>query len=128
MNLYPYNYYSLYFALGLLAIVLIVTLIKVLIMSKNLKNMNNNTSIIQENISALKNKTQLVNDIKEEKKKKTAWIKTALPIALAIHTIYKKNDNLKGVSGYTKAAKAYVKNTQAEKKIIKRINKALLKK
>lgn len=128
LNIYPYNYYSLYGALILLGLVLVITLFKALKMSKNLKVMSAQTANIQNNLSIMQNKSNIAKEIKEEKKKKNAWIKTVLPIAWAIRTIYKKNDDLVGLKGYKTAATTYLKTSQAEKKIIKRVNRALLKK
>ena len=97
-------------------------------MSKSLKNMNLETNNIQASLGNLQNKSKIINEEKEAKKKKYGWLKTALPIAIAIRAIYNNNDELHGIKGYTTAAQTYIKRNQQESKIIKRINRALLKK
>lgn len=128
INIYPINFYILYAAIAILVIALLITLIKVMKMGKSLKAMNLETTAIKDNLANMQFKTKIINETREEKKKKTAWLKTALPIALAIQAIYRNNDDMVGVKGYTSAAKVYFKNTQAEQKIIRRVNRALLKK
>ena len=128
MNIYPYNYYILYGSLGLLVLALLITLIKALKMAKSFKNMNLETSAIQDNLNNMNKKTILINEVKEAKKKKYGWLKTALPIAIAIRAIYNSNDDLHGIKGYKTAAQTYMKRTSQENKFIKRVNRALVKK
>lgn len=128
MNIYPYNYYILYGSISLLVLALLITLIKALKMAKSFKNMNLETSAIQDNLNNMNKKTILINEVKEAKKKKYGWLKTALPIAIAIRAIYNSNDDLHGIKGYKTAAQTYMKRTSQENKFIKRVNRALVKK
>ena len=128
MNIYPYNYYILYGSIGLLVLALLITLIKALKMSKSFKNMNLETSSIQDSLNNMNKKTAFINEVKEAKKKKYGWLKTAIPIAIAIRAIYNSNDDLHGLKGYKTAAQTYMKRTTQENKLIKRVNRAIIKK
>ena len=97
-------------------------------MAKSFKNMNLETSAIQDNLNNMNKKTILINEVKEAKKKKYGWLKTAIPIAIAIRAIYNSNDDLHGIKGYKTAAQTYMKRTSQENKFIKRVNRALVKK
>lgn len=124
-TLYPYNLYILYAAIVLLLLFLCFTIIKALSSLKEIKTLTNNTASMQVKLNQTKEKTETIQRRANELLKKTKWIFTALPILLAMQAIYKNNDDLEGIKGYSSAAKIYFKNTNEEKKLVKRLNKAM---
>lgn len=80
---------------------------------------------IQKQSQWIEIKTSAISEKKEEDRKKNKYLKLLLPIVLAIHSIYKKDEDLHGVGGYAKATKRYVHQQNEEKKLFKRFEKYL---
>lgn len=125
ISLYPYNYYFLYFSVGLLIAFLIMTVVKLLSLPKAAASLTPALDKMKKQTDLISIKTGAMNETKKESEKYTKLAAKAVPIVLAVWTIYKNNDNYHGLNGYVSAAKAYIKNDQAERKIIQRIKKAL---
>ena len=128
MNIYPYNYYFLYATILLTVIFLIVTLVHLSRMQKSFKAMNEEVAIINSEVKEMDRKTKVIKKEADDFQKKYGWLKTAVPIALAIHLIYKKNDDLKGVKGYQKATKVYMNDANAKRKLVQAVTKTIAKK
>ncbi len=126
MNLYPYNNYILLASAILLLVFIIITLVHLSKMNKSIKSLNSNKDVMNTSLKRMQIKSTVIKEDREEKRKKNAWLKTALPIAFAIHTIYKKNDDMVGLKGYEKATRVYLKNAQNNRKLVQSVQKAII--
>ena len=124
-SLYPFNYYVLYFSIGLLLVFMVLTVKKLLTIPKTLAESKPLLDVISNQAKLASLKTEAMNEKKKETEKYTKILAAAAPVLLAVVSIYKKNDDYKGVNGMVQAVKAYIRNDSAEKKLIRRIRKSI---
>lgn len=125
-NIYPYNYWILYAAIAVLVITLIVSLVKIAGMAKEMiAFITPRTEMLQRKAALTQIKLDAMAEKKAEDAKKNKVLKMVLPILLAIYSIYRKDDEANGPSGYIKAAKTYFNDRSEEQKFIKKIRAAI---
>ena len=125
-NIYPYNYWILYAAIAVLVITLIVSLVKIAGMAKEMiAFITPRTEMLQRKAQITQIKLDAMAEKKAEDAKKNKVLKMVMPILLAIYSIYRKDDEASGPSGYVKAAKTYFNDRSEEQKFIKKIRAAI---
>ncbi|MDO4520553.1 MAG: hypothetical protein Q4D59_08715 [Erysipelotrichaceae bacterium] len=125
-NIYPYNYWILYAAIAVLVITLIVSLVKIAGMAKEMiAFITPRTEMLQRKATLTQIKLDAMAEKKAEDAKKNKVLKMVMPILLAIYSIYRKDDEASGPSGYVKAAKTYFNDRSEEQKFIKKIRAAI---
>ena len=125
MNLAPYNYWVLYAAIAAVVVSLIILAKKAMEIPKAVKEFDPYTTKMKRNIQLLQIKTGAMQEKKQEDEKKNKALKIALPILLSIYEIYKKDDSMKGISGFKDAALAYVQRGKDDKALAKRLKKIM---
>lgn len=127
VNLYPYNYWILYAAIGLTLICIIALLMKLLKTAKTLKAMTPQLEHMNQQLKLASIKAEAVSEKSEADMKRIKPLLTALPILLAINSIYNKDDELEGIKGYGTAARKYVEKKSSEQQLAKAVSKILRK-
>lgn len=125
LNLYPYNYWILYAAIALLVISIIVLLAKLLKTAKTLKAMTPQLEQMAKQAKLAGIKAEAVKEKSDADMKRIKPLLTAVPILLAVNSIYNKDDELEGIRGYGTAVKRYATQKSSEQKLIKTITKAI---
>ena len=125
-NIYPYNYWILYAAITALVITIIVSLVKIAGMAKEMMAfLKPKVDKLQREATLAQIKMNAMAEKKAEDEKKNKYLKLALPILLAIYSIYRKDETASGPQGYIKAAKTYFNTRSEEQKFIKKVRSAL---
>lgn len=119
-SLEPFNYWILWIACFILAIVIIYTGAKAAGLLKNVNVLKEKTETIQKQVKLASIKAEVLKENKAEKEKKNKPMKIIMPVLLAAWQIYKADDDLKGLKGMRKAAASVIRNDRDERKIIKR--------
>ncbi len=119
-SLEPFNYWILWIACIILAIVIIYTGAKAAGLLKNVNVLKEKTETIQKQVKLASIKAEVLKENKAEKEKKNKPMKIIMPVLLAAWQIYKADDDLKGLKGMRKAAASVIRNDRDERKIIKR--------
>lgn len=127
VNLYPYNYWILYAAIGLTLICIIALLMKLLKTAKTLKAMTPQLEHMNQQLKLASIKAEAVSEKSEADMKRIKPLLTALPILLAINSIYNRDDELEGIKGYGTAARKYVEKKSSEQQLAKAVSKILRK-
>lgn len=127
VNLYPYNYWILYAAIGLTLICIIALLMKLLKTAKTLKAMTPQLEHMNQQLKLASIKAEAVSEKSEADMKRIKPLLTALPILLAINSIYNKDDELEGIKGYGTAARKYIEKKSGEQQLAKAVSKILRK-
>ena len=125
INLYPYNYYFLYFSIGILAIFIIVTLSKLMAIPKTLEAKKPAIENLERQVKLLSIKSEAINEKQKEDSKMTSFVLKLIPVLLAIEGIYRKDDSLEGVSGVVTAAQKYINQDVEDQKLISRLKKKM---
>ena len=127
INLHPYDFYILYASIALVFIMLIVLLGKLLKAAKTAQEMQPVLEDLDLQLKLMDIKSEVINETSEVTKKNMQPLLTILPILLAIHLIYKNDDELKGIKGYEKATRRYLDRKRDEKRIAKAVAKVIVR-
>ena len=120
----PYNYWVLYFAIGLTVVFLFMTLGKLLALGKAVQAYKPQLDTIQNNVRLSAVKAQAVAG---RTKQIMGIVKPALAavgLLLAIKAVYDKTDD-NGVSGFTLATNSVLAQRNAKRNLIKNIRKEI---
>lgn len=124
-NIYPYNFYILYGAIGLVVLFLILLLIKVIGLGKAVGAYAPQLNRLSARVEYTSIKAAAIQEKQAEDAKKNKWMKLAMPILLAVYEVYKSDPELTGIMGYKDAVLRYVKQQKDDRKLADRLRKLL---
>ena len=102
-------------------------LMKLLKTAKTLKAMTPQLEHMNQQLKLASIKAEAVSEKSEADIKRIKPLLTALPILLAINSIYNKDDELEGIKGYGTAARKYIEKKSSEQQLAKAVSKILRK-
>lgn len=109
INLYPYNFYILIISCIFLIVFLVLTIQKLTPLEKTIAQESETIKKIQEHLSSINTKVELLNQKKKKESKNNTYLKAMLPMVIAIYSTYKDDEALKGFKGYRKATSRVIR-------------------